>query len=400
MRIESGKGLFVSDSSGKRFVDVNSGQFCAVLGHRDRRFVKTLRRAAGNVIHTDTTTLAPTVIQTIQDLVKTAPEMGAGGAVLLSTGAEANEMALRYAKFFTSRDGVISFDRGYHGQTHGTAAYSMARSRIRPPIPGSFSVPVPIGAPWRDPRSSLTESIEGLTQVVEANSESIGAMIFEPVVSGGGMLFPPAEFFVAARALCDIHDIKLIFDECQTGVGRLGAWWGFQTLGVVPDIVVSSKALGNGFPVAAAIFSEDLMSSESVYAMRHFSSHQNDPMAAAVVRHVISRVTPSLLERVAEVGARFLSELLGLAKDFPEYIHNPRGKGLMVGFDLVPNPFAETLVSPPQLVKAAERSGLLLQDANFGRTIRLLPSYSMSPRDLGTVMSLLRRSFELLRKWE
>lgn len=397
--VSSAKGSYVTDVEGRTYLDVNSGQFCAIFGHSDPGVARALTQILDVAQNTDTSTLSEHVLAALTSLLAVVPEMEGARGILLSTGGEANEFALKYAKHLRERDGVVSFDRGYHGLSHGTAAYSMSRERIRPPLSKSFAVTSPKSfdrAPGKDFASAIAE----LESVVEENHDSIAAMIFEPVVSGGGMIFPPVDYFVRARELCDKYGILLIFDECQTGMGRLGHWFGFQKMGVVPDVLVTSKAIGGGFPVAAVLMAGHLIP-EAGFAMQYFSSHQNEPFAGAIVQHVIREISSKgLLERNVAIGGFLLTELQAIAKDFSTLVHNVRGEGLMVAFDVVSDPFGN---QPPnflgkELTKFALEENLLIQSCNFERTFRLLPNYNVSEVEILELTSKLKRALASLQR--
>lgn len=391
--VASAKGSYVTDTANRTYLDVNSGQFCSIFGHSDFGVSTSLREALDIAQNTDTSTLSVQVVTALKRMLDLVPEIQGAKGILLSTGGEANEFALKYAKHLKERDGVLSFDRGYHGLSHGTAAYSMSRQRIRPPLQNSYAVSCPISFD-RSPGDDFLSSVSELESVVKENHKSIAAMIFEPVVSGGGMIFPPVEYFSRVRELCNEYDIVLIFDECQTGMGRLGNWFGFQRLGVVPDILVTSKALGAGFPVASVVMAGHLIP-ESGFKMQYFSSHQNEPFAGTIVNHVISEIeSEGFLERNVRLGGFLLQKLSELSGEFSNLMWNVRGEGLMIAFDVVPRPFEGSATSPigGKLTQFALEEGLLIQSCNFERTFRLLPNYRVSEEEIMELVAKLRRA--------
>src|SRR3569832_15699 len=241
-----GQGSYVWDADGNRYLDLNSGQFCAVLGHSDPGVARKMQEIAQTLQDTDTSTLTRSVMLAAKQIHDRAPEMN-GRILFLSTGAEAVECCLKYAKHIKEKPGVIAFDKAYHGLTHGSAAYSMSRDRIRPPVEHSYVTPAP-----RAHDDDETETDRGGGAGRRGRGEGkgdIAAAIFEPIISGGGFYFPSRRYFQAIRKLCDDNGIFLVFDECQTGFGRTGSWFYYQQLGCVPDFVVSTKAMGMGNPV-------------------------------------------------------------------------------------------------------------------------------------------------------
>jgi 4-aminobutyrate aminotransferase-like enzyme len=200
-------------------------------------------------------------------------------------------------------------------------------------------------------------------------------MIFEPIISGGGLLFPPRDYLEVARQLCDDNGILLIFDECQTGMGRLGTWFGFQKVGIVPDAITTSKGLGAGFPVGAVVMDGSLVPADG-FQMQYFSSHQNEPFAGAISSFVVQRIrNESLLSAVGERGAQLHAVLEKLERDSNQ-IFCARGDGLLRGFDLEGSAHDnKASARGPRLTEIALEEGLMLQHCNYGNTVRILPNY-------------------------
>lgn len=372
--IDRAAGSYVWATDGRKLLDLNSGQFCSIFGHSDARLRQLLFEIGGRAQDTDTSTLSTDAILGLEALVSTVPEMSSPRGILLSTGGEANEFILKYAKHLTERDGVLSFDRGYHGLSHGVAAYSMSRDRIRPTLPFSYSAPTHADWKTNKPRS-LSDAIAQLRTIVKDHWRNISAMIFEPIISGGGLLFPPSNYFEEARKLCDDHGILLVFDECQTGMGRLGTWFGFQKIGVVPDAITSSKGLGAGFPVGAVVMDGSLVPDDG-FQMQYFSSHQNEPFAGAITSFVVQRIeNDGLLSVVEERGAQLHAILEKLERDSKQTFC-ARGDGLLRGFDLVESAHTnKASARGPRLTEIALEEGLMLQHCNYGNTVRILPNY-------------------------
>jgi 2,2-dialkylglycine decarboxylase (pyruvate) len=393
-----GKGSYIYEVNGNKILDVNSGQFCAVFGHSYSGLKKIVKEISKTIQDTDTSTISVQVLVAMNNLISKLPEMPGAKGIFLSTGGEANEFALKYAKHLKEKSGIISFDRGYHGLSHGTAAYSMSRDKIRPKVSDSYSVPVPISFD-RTINSDYNNAINALVETTEKNHHKIAAMIFEPIVSGGGMLFPPKEYFEAARFLCDKYGIILIFDECQTGMGRIGKWFSFQDIGVVPDILVTSKAIGAGLPVSAVIMQRSLVP-EKGFKMQYFSSHQNEPFAGSLVNFVLNTIVKKkLLKRNVETGKNLKSILLDLQEKYPSKIFNVRGEGMMLGFDLVADPFSDIIENSDifSIEKIALEENILLQTCNLQRTVRILPNYFISKKEMKQFSVKLNRVLQKLK---
>lgn len=372
-----GQGSYVWDADGNQYLDLNSGQFCAVLGHSAPGVARKMQEIAQTLQDTDTSTLTRSVLLAAKQIHDRAPEMN-GRILFLSTGAEAVECCLKYAKHIKEKSGVIAFDKAYHGLTHGSAAYSMSRDRIRPPVEHSYVTPAPRS--HGDDDAETDRCIEAFRQTLDDRSDDIAAAIFEPIISGGGFYFPSRRYFQAIRQLCDDKGIFLVFDECQTGFGRTGSWFYYQQLGCVPDFVVSAKAMGMGYPVSCVIANGHTVP-HARFAMEYFSSHQNESYAGALVSHLIAEIeSRGLLERNRASGAYLLAKLDAIAADSP-LIGSARGKGLMCAFDIRDSGRLDSKQAGDLFCRLAQQNGLLLQHCNLGRTIRLLPNYAATEAD-------------------
>ncbi len=224
---------------------------------------------------------------------------------------------------------------------------------------------------------------------METNGAQIAAAIFEPIVSSGGMLFPPAEYFQRVLEICRSHGILFILDECQTGFARTGSWFYFQQLKLIPDFVVCAKGMGLGYPVSVVVFRGGLVTADG-FRMKMYSSHQNDPFNCGLAAFAIDWITEhNLMTRIREQGDYFLQCLNQLAQEF-RLIHKPRGRGLMLGFDLSDDELPEGSQLSSQFLASLLQRGCLVQAANSGRTIRLLPSYLIEKDEIDFFISTVR----------
>lgn len=386
MVFERGKGSYLYDLSGRRYLDLNSGQFCGTFGHSDPGIKVLFQEILETLQDTDTSSISKPLLKSAALLREISGNMSAR-SLLLSTGAEANECALKYAKFLKKRNGIVSFSRGYHGLTHGTAAYSMSRDKIRPSLGLSFELRTPTSFPQSiDPDEE--EILNELENILLINGEDIAAVLMEPIISGGGLLFPTKSFFSRVSELCKRFDVYLILDECQTGVARTGQWFDFQNLEIIPDMLVTAKALGAGFPVAALLMNSESISNEE-FEMKYFSSHQNEPFSAQIVTYVIERIMKDdLLKRNLHIGEDIRKGLREIELS-SEVIQNVRGRGMIMGFDLFQTNKVSSQEMGDTFVELCENEGLLLQHCNYGKTIRLLPNYCVSDQEIAEFLDKL-----------
>jgi 2,2-dialkylglycine decarboxylase (pyruvate) len=384
-----GQGSFVWDTDGRRYLDLNSGQFCSIFGHSHPDVIAFVQRQASKLQNTSTTTIPEEALEAAAKLHELAADMDAR-SVFLSTGAEANECCLRYAKHLTGRSGVISFDVAWHGLTLGTECLTISRRHVKPPIPDTYAVPVPpVRAECELSPLQLDAYVDAFADVVRLHGKRIAAAIFEPIVSSGGMFFPPAAYFQRVIDICRHHGILFIFDECQTGFARTGSWFHYQQLGCIPDFVVCAKGMGLGYPVSAVLFRGGLVPPEG-FRMQLYSSHQNDPFGSGLVSFAVDwMIRHDLLARIAEQGRYFLDQLRALAQESP-MIHQPRGCGLMLAFDLNVDGMADYSVLSERFLSALLQRGCLLQAANAGRTIRLLPNYLVERSEIDLFIKTVR----------
>lgn len=377
--IVKGEGSFVWDTAGNKYLDLNAGQFCLCLGHNNKGFNKIVSAQLNKIYHTNTATLTPEIFEAAK-LMAQINEYHVTKTMFLSTGSEANEAAIRYAKFYSKKNGVLAIDKGYHGLTLGSQGATMGGKWALPCVPSTYSVTTP-DYYHSDKSISSEEFIQNciieLQTCIEKHQDEIGVMIIEPVIGVGGMVEIPQEYLFAARKLCSEYNIVLIFDECQCGFGRSGFWFVYQKLGVVPDILVTAKAMGQGFPVSA-ITMKDSIAKEVENKLTHFSSHQNDPLAAVVVSYVINEIlSNNLLKSNQEKGAHLLKSVEEISKKTGLLI-NPRGVGLMAAFDIDDTVITDYRRFSTLFSKELEKSGVLIQAIRQGRTFRVMPNYLVS----------------------
>ena len=371
--LSKGKGSYVFDENGRKYLDLNSGQFCTVLGHSNDKLVECVKNAAETLVHTSSGMISDVTLKTAEKLNRISGEMDAR-SITLSTGAEAVEFAIRYAKHITDKQGLICFAKGYHGLTLGTQSITFGGKYTSPHVNDIYSVSIPQG---EDNGSCIGE----LKDVITAHKDSIAAVVMEPIVSVGGMIFPDDDYFKEVSSICKEAGILLIFDESQTGFGRTGKWFCYQNFDVIPDMVVCSKGIGMGFPVSAVLFSNKLCH-ESKITMTHYSSHQNDPFAANIISFGIDYIENNgLLESNVKTGEYFLEKLHELCRQNPMY-RNPRGRGLMLGLDLYIEGTDNYRPIYSKVYDEAADRGLLIQGTDGGRVLRFLPDYLIGKEEI------------------
>ncbi len=339
--IDRAEGSSVFTEDGRELLDFTSGQMSAILGHAHPDIVATVREQIGRLDHLYSGMLSRPVLDLAQRLAGTLPAP-LDKAMLLTTGAEANEAALRMAKLVTGRHEVVSFARSWHGMTQGAAnaTYSAGRAGYGPAAPGNFALPVPdrfrpdiVDA---DGNLDWRRQLDLGFDLIDAQSVgSLAACLVEPILSSGGVVDLPPGYLAALRDKCHERGMLLILDEAQTGLCRTGDWYAFERDGVVPDILTLSKTLGAGLPLAAVLTSAEIEQDAHDRGFLFFTTHVNDPLPAAVGNTVLDVLTRDRLDlRARELGDRLRGGLDELTGRHP-VIGDVRGRGLLVGLELV-----------------------------------------------------------------
>lgn len=333
------EGARVFAADGRSILDFTSGQMSAVLGHSHPEITETIRDMAGRMAHLYSGMLSAPVVDLAETLCATLPE-GLDRALLLTTGGEANDAALRLAKCATGKWEVVSFAQSWHGMTGAAAGatYSAGRRGYGPAMPGNYAIPAPNayrprfgedGPGWRELLAADFAAVDAMS------TGALAAFIAEPILSSGGIIDLPEGYLSALKAECDARGMVLILDEAQTGVGRTGLMYAFERDGVTPDILTLSKTLGAGLPLSAVATSAAIEAEAHANGFLFYTTHVSDPLPAAVGLKVLEIVTRDrLAARAAEMGARLQGRLRDLARKHA-CIGDVRGRGLLVGLEVV-----------------------------------------------------------------
>jgi len=340
--IERAEGSFVYDADARPILDFTSGQMSALLGHAHPRIVATVRRQVETVAHLFSGMLSRPVVELAERFAVLAP--GLDRALLLSTGAESNEAAIRMAKLVTGKHEIVAFSKSWHGMTGvaASATYSAGRKGYGPAAVGSIAIPAPNSFRPRFKKADgsldwATELDDAFALVDSQSTGSLAAFIAEPILSSGGMLELPQGYLAALKQKCRERGMLLILDEAQTGVGRTGDMFAFQRDGVTPDILTLSKTIGAGLPLAAVMTSAEIEETAHERGFLFYTTHVSDPLPAAVGLTVLDVVEEErLVERARHLGRRLFDGLSEL-KQRCECIGDVRGRGLMLGVEIVKN---------------------------------------------------------------
>lgn len=403
--IERASGVRVFDRQGRSILDFTSGQMSAILGHAHPDIVATVSSAVASLDHLFSGMLSAPVVELADRLTATLPA-ALGKMMLLTTGAEANEAAIKMAKLSTGRFEIVSFDRSWHGMTQGAASatFSAGRRGYGPPMPGNLALPAPNAyrSPFRFSNGSYDWEAElayGFALVDQQSVGSLAACLIEPILSSGGILELPPGYLRRLKEMCDERGMLLILDEAQTGLGRTGAMYAFERDGVAPDILTLSKTLGAGLPVAAVVTTAEIEQVCHDRGFLFYTTHVSDPLAAAVAVTVLDVIDrENLVERAAELGDQLTGRLVAL-RDGYEVVGDVRGRGLLQGIELVRD---KKNKAPAEALGAAVTSACLerglhmniVQLPGMGGIFRIAPPLTISDDDLHAGVDILEAALK------
>ena len=319
-----GEGARVWDSDGKEYLDFTGGIAVTALGHSHPKVVGTLREQAATLLHVSNLFHIPQQIHLAKLL---CDHSFADRVFFANSGAEANETAIKLARKWAKEHGssdrgdIISMRGGFHGRTLATVT-ATAQEKYHhgfEPLPGGFKY-----VPFNDLRA-----------VERAVDSRTAAVLVEPIQGEGGINIPDDGYLPGLRKLCDEAGTLLILDEIQTGMGRTGKLWGYEHSGIAPDVMTVAKALANGVPIGATLATEDV--AKVLTPGTHGTTFGGNPLATAVGLTVFTTmIEENLPERAARMGRVLQERLERLQSSHRQAVKDVRGRGLLVGMDLVP----------------------------------------------------------------
>ncbi len=392
-----GRGTEVWDVDGNRFLDFAAGIAVCATGHAHPQVVAAVKAAADDFLHISSDYWHENMTALGERLAATAPMNEPAMSFLCQSGTEAVEGALKLARYVTKRPRFIGFLGGFHGRTMGSLSFTSSKYTqqlgFAPTMPGVTHVPYP--NPYRPLFAGDDQGkavLDYIRMLFERNvpAAEVAAILVEPLQGEGGYVVPPAGFLAGLRALCDEHGILLIFDEVQSGVGRTGKMFACEHSAVSPDIMTLAKGLGSGLPIGAVVAKKSLMSQWKRGA--HGNTYGGNPLACAAANATLDLVRGGLADNAASVGAHFMTRLKELARDYP-CIGEVRGKGLMIGMELIEGDEAKTPARSlcDDVVTRAFHNGLLLLSCGAS-TVRFMPPLNVSVAEVDEAMDLLRTS--------
>jgi 4-aminobutyrate aminotransferase / (S)-3-amino-2-methylpropionate transaminase / 5-aminovalerate transaminase len=386
------EGARITDVDGRSFVDFAGGIGCQNTGHRHPAVVDAIKEQADRYLHQCFVvgTYEP-YVEVCRRLAELSPcGEGEQRSLLVNSGAEAVENAVKIARAATGRPAIVVFDGAFHGRTllamTMTSKVKPYKAGFGPFAPEVYRAP----APYPYHGISSDDAIAALEHLFKADVDpsTVACIVLEPVQGEGGFVAMPPDYPARLQELCRSHGILYVDDEVQSGVGRTGKMWAIEHYeGVAPDLLVSGKSMGGGLPLAGVTGRAEVMDAAPVGGLGGtFGGNPLSCAAAAVVLDTVS--TPEFLAAARELGVTLRGRLDALAARHPE-IGEVRGLGPMLAFE-----FAERTPGRGQAVVAAafDRGLILLSCGLYGNVIRLLPALTITPEELDEGLAILEES--------
>ena len=382
--IERARNAEMWDVEGRRYIDFGTGIAVCNTGHSNPKVVAAVKEQVEKFSHTCVmVTPYDTAVRLAEELNALAPGNTPKKSMFVTTGAEAVENAVKIARAYTGRRGVIAFNGGFHGRTlmaMGLTGKITPYKNLFGPFPGEvYHAPFPIEYHGVSVEDSL-KALHNLFKVDIAPSD-VAAIIVEPVQGEGGFYPAPNEFMQALRAICDEQDIVMIADEIQTGFGRTGRFFASEYAGIEPDLMTVAKGVAGGFPLAAVVGKAKIMDAPLPGGLG--GTYAGSPVGCAAALVVIDVIREDkLVERANKIGAKFRTRLEALQAKHPGTVGDIRcDRGAMIAMELVEDgdvarPAADLTKA---LVAAAYENGLVLLSCGVnGNVIRFLPALTIS----------------------
>jgi 4-aminobutyrate aminotransferase len=396
-----GEGTRVWDGAGKEYLDFFGGIVTTISGHVVPKLVQALAEQAGKIAHTSTLYLIRPMVELAEKLTSLSPvEPMPVKAFFVGSGTEAIEAALLFATTWRRSNEVIALRNSYHGRSFGaigiTGNKGWSASSFSPLNVSYALAPYcyrcPLGLAYPDCGVACAEDLRNVIETTTTGEPA--AMIAEPIQGVGGFVTPPPEYFGIVKSILDEFGIPFIADEVQTGFGRTGeAFWGIEGYGVHPDAIVCAKGLGNGMAIGAVVSRADMM--ESLRA-NSISTFGGNPMAATYALANLENIQEERLQENAYKVGNALYRGLKDLEDRYQSVGEVRGKGLMIGVELVADKDSKTPAPEKanQVMESCKEQGLLIgRGGLYGNVLRLSPPLVITEDDAARAIETLEVAF-------
>lgn len=338
-----GRGAEVWDVDRNRYIDWAAGIAVCSTGHSHPQVVRAIRDQAEQFIHISSDYYHESMVRLGERINEIAPMREDVGVFFANSGTEAVEAAIKLARYTTRRTRYIGFLGAFHGRSMGSLSFTASKfvqqERFFPTMPGVMHVPFP--DPYRpvllpfgggDYGDTVVDFMQDVLFANVLPADEVAAIVVEPIQGEGGYIVPPPHFFPRLREVCDKHNILLIVDEIQSGVGRTGKWWAIQHWNVEPDIVCIAKGIASGVPLGLMVARQSIM--KKWHAGAHGNTYGGNPIACQAALATLDLVENGYMENAAVMGQFILDALAEMQMRHPS-IGDVRGRGLMIGVEFV-----------------------------------------------------------------
>ena len=391
------RGVEAWDVDGNRFLDFAAGIAVCATGHAHPKVVAAVQQAAAKFLHISSDYWHEEMTALAERLSAIVPLGEPGMSFFCQSGTESVEGALKLARYVTGRQRIIAFLGSFHGRTMGSLSLTSSKytqqAGFAPTMPGVTHVPYPnTYRPLFAGADQGRAVLDYIRMWVERNvpASEVAAIFVEPLQGEGGYLVPPDGFLAGLRQICDEHGILLVFDEVQSGIGRTGKMFCAEHSGVKPDIMTLAKGLGSGMPIGAVVAKRSIMQKWKKGA--HGNTYGGNPVCCAAANATIDLVREQYVANAAKVGAHFMKRLAELRPDYP-CIGDLRGRGLMIGMELIEKDGSPARALVDRLLHRAYQNGVLLLSCGVS-TLRFMPPLCVTEAEVDEAMIWLRQSMD------
>jgi len=407
--ISHGRGAILVDVEGKEYIDFAGGIAVMNVGHSHPKVVKAIKEQAEKFTHT-CFMVSPyeSSVALAETLCEAVPGDTPKSAMFANSGAEAVENAVKIARYYTKKQGIIAFDNGFHGRTlmgmtltSKSKPYKLGMGPYAPEVyrmPFAHCYRCPFNKEYPGCKLECADHLEYFF-VNHVAAEQTAAIIVEPIQGEGGFIAPPKEYFRRLKEICDRHNVLMISDEIQTGVGRTGYMFAMEYYGVEADITTVAKSLAAGMPLSAVVGKKEIM--DCVHPGGIGGTYGGNPVACEAARAVFDIFeSENLLVKARKLGETLKQFFDGLREKY-ECIGDVRGLGPMIALELVKN--RQTKEPDPELTKALvsycyERGIIMLSCGTFGNVLRFLMPLVISAEQLQKGLEIIDEGFSAVEK--
>ena len=403
--VKKAKGALIWDMDDKEYIDFAGGIAVMNVGHSHPAVVSAVKDQAEKFMHTCFMVLPyESTIKLAQKLCTIVPGPGEKKAMFVNSGAEAVENAVKIARYYTKKTGIIAFEGGFHGRTlmgmsltSKVKPYKLGFGPFAPEIyriPYAYCYRCPFGKKYPSCDVACADHLEDFL-ISHAAAETTAAFIAEPVIGEGGYMVPPPEYFPKLKAICEKHEILFIADEIQTGIGRTGTMFAMEHWNVEADITTTAKSLAAGMPLSAVVGKKEIM--DSVHPGGIGGTYGANPMACEAALAVLDVMEKeNLVQKGNDLGENLMSGLKALEKEF-DLIGDVRGLGPLAALELVKD--RKTKEPAPEEAKAItdfcfEHGLILLSCGTYGNVLRFMMPLVISNEQLEKGLKIIEEAFK------